>query len=247
MLRGNDARRCLRREANAQQVLCERAGVVDSLDSRRNVASCPATVALPPPPAARKAAGQIRMLLFHHGGKTSSSSPPPGELTIAVVAIALRGKEYHVVAAVEGHELKTPVTEQRPGLKRLLETTHLELKEKLFVNTQQAPTWRANCWRFDPGGGGSLDRRAKLSLRAPAQMGWREMEHEGGKNRGSCYPAPGGCACSRGYKRSRGRERGSQFVSPSSRATTLTNEGPGPSFYRCKERVHVYNRGVAMR
>jgi hypothetical protein len=143
------------------------------------------------------------MLLFRHGGKTSSSLPPPGELTAVVVAAALREKEYHVVAAVEGHELEAPEAEQRPGLKRLLETTHLELNGKLFVNTQQAPTWRANCRRFDPGG--SLDRRVKLSLRVPAQMGWREMEHKGGK-RGSCYPAPGGCACSRGYKRSRGRE-----------------------------------------
>jgi hypothetical protein len=26
--------------------------------------------------------------------------------------------------------------------------------------------------------GGSLDRRMKLSLHAPAQMGWREMEHK---------------------------------------------------------------------
>jgi hypothetical protein len=119
------------------------------------------------------------MLLFRHGGKTSSSSPPPGELTTVVVAIALRGEEYHVVAAVEGHELETPKTEQRPGLKRLLETTHLELNGKLFVNTQQAPTWHTNCRRFDPRG--SLDRRVKLSLRAPAQMGWREMEHKGGK------------------------------------------------------------------
>jgi hypothetical protein len=33
----------------------------------------------------------------------------------------------------------------------LLETTHLELNGKLFVNTQQAPTWHANCRRFDPG------------------------------------------------------------------------------------------------
>jgi hypothetical protein len=49
-------------------------------------------------------------------------------------------KEYHVVAAVEGHELETPETEQRPELERLLETTHLELDGKLFVNTQQAPT-----------------------------------------------------------------------------------------------------------
>jgi hypothetical protein len=51
------------------------------------------------------------------------------------------------------------------------------------------------CRRFDPGG--SLDRRVKLSLRVPAQMGWREMEHKGEKH-GSCYPAPGGCARSRG-------------------------------------------------
>jgi hypothetical protein len=119
------------------------------------------------------------MLLFRHRGKTSSSSPPLGELTVVVVAVVLRGKEYHVVAAVEGHELEAPKAEHHPGLKRLLETTHLELNGKLFVNTQQAPTWRANCRRFDLGG--SLDRRVKLSLRAPAQMGWREMEHKGGK------------------------------------------------------------------
>jgi hypothetical protein len=92
------------------------------------------------------------MLLFRQGGKTSSTSPPLGEMTAVVVAVALRGKEYHVVAAVEGHELETPETEQRPGLKRLLATTHLELNGKLFVNTQQAPTWRTNCRRFDPGG-----------------------------------------------------------------------------------------------
>jgi hypothetical protein len=32
-----------------------------------------------------------------------------------------------------------------------------------------------------------------------------------------------------------GRE--SLSVSPSSRATTLSHEGPGPSFYRCKEKI----------
>jgi hypothetical protein len=85
-------------------------------------------------------------------GKTSPSPPPPGGLTAVVVAAALRGKEYHVVATVEGHELETPKTEQRLGLKRLLETTHLELNGKLFVNTQQAPTWCANYQRFDQGG-----------------------------------------------------------------------------------------------
>jgi hypothetical protein len=110
------------------------AGVVDSLNSRRGAASCLATVAPPPSPAARKATGQTRMLLFRHGGKTSPSPPSPGGLTAVVVAVVLRGKEHHVVAAVEGHELKTPETEQRPGLKRLLETTHLELDGKLFVN-----------------------------------------------------------------------------------------------------------------
>jgi hypothetical protein len=78
------------------------------------------------------------MLLFHHGGKTSSSLPSPSGLMAVVVAAALRGREYHVVAAVEGHELETPKTEQRPRLKRLLEATHLELNGKLFVNTQQA-------------------------------------------------------------------------------------------------------------
>jgi hypothetical protein len=76
---------------------------------------------------------------------------------------------------VEGHELETPEAEHRPGLKMLLKTPHLELNGKVFVNTQQAPTWRANCWRFGPGG--SLDRRVK-SLRAPAQMGWHGMEHK---------------------------------------------------------------------
>jgi hypothetical protein len=117
------------------------------------------------------------MLLFRHGGKTSLSSPPPGELTTVVAAVALRGEEYHVVAAVEGHELETPEAEHRPGLKRLLKTTHLELNGKVFVNTQQAPNWRANYRRFGPGG--SLDRRVNLSLRAPARLGWREMEHKG--------------------------------------------------------------------
>jgi hypothetical protein len=99
------------------------------------------------------------MLFFHHAGKTSSIPPPAGGLSAAIVAVARRRKEYHVVAAVERHELKTPEMEHRPGLKRLLETAHLELDEKLFVNTQQAPTWRANCRCFETGG--SLGRRVK--------------------------------------------------------------------------------------
>jgi hypothetical protein len=75
------------------------------------------------------------VFLFRRGRKSSSSSPPPGEPTTVVVAV-LRGEDHHVVAAVEGHELKTPKAEHRPGLKRLLKATHLELNGKVFVNTQ---------------------------------------------------------------------------------------------------------------
>ena len=109
------------------------------------------------------------MLLFRHGGKTSSSSSPPGELTTVVVAVALRGEEYHVVAAVKGHELETPEAEHRPRLKRLLEATHLELNGKVFVNTQRAPTRRANCRRFRPAR--TVNRPVNLLLPVPAQMG----------------------------------------------------------------------------
>jgi hypothetical protein len=156
-LRGNDARLRLRCEVNARRVPRWGVGAVDSLDSRRGVASYLAMPAPPPPPSAGKVTGQTRLLLFHHVGKTSSIPPPTGGLTTAIVVVARRRKEYHVVAAVEGHELKTPETKHRSGLEWLLETTHLELDGKLFVNTQQAPTWRANCRRFDPGG--SLDRQ----------------------------------------------------------------------------------------
>jgi hypothetical protein len=84
-------------------------------------------------------------------------------------------------------------------------------------------------------------------------MGRRETEHKRGKpvrgNRGlvlSC--AQGGCACSRGLQafarereRERGRETARQPVLP--RSYLSSYEGPGPSFYRRKERVQVYNRG----
>ena len=91
----------------------------------------------------------------------------------------------------------------------MLETTHLELDGMLFVNTQQAPTWRANCRRFETGG--SLSRRvkcrrvpqprwvdarpsAKGEVRWP-EMGVREVEI----SRPSCSSrAQVRCACSRG-------------------------------------------------
>jgi hypothetical protein len=123
------------------------------------------------------------MLLFLHAGKTPSILPLTGGLSTAIVAVARRGKEYHVVAAVEGHELKTPETEHRPGLERLLETAHLELDGKLFVNTQQAPTWRANCRRFEPGG--FLDQRVNcLRVPQPRWVGARRSakgEEAGGR------------------------------------------------------------------
>jgi hypothetical protein len=117
------------------------------------------------------------MLFFHHAGKTSSIPPPAGGLTAAIVVVTRRRKEYHVVAAVEGHELETPETEQRPGLERLLETTHLELDGKLFVNTQHVPYLARQLSALQPQG--VPGPTSKLSLRVPAQMGRRETEDKG--------------------------------------------------------------------
>jgi hypothetical protein len=44
------------------------------------------------------------------------------------------------------------------------------------------------CRRFDPGR--VSGPTSKLSLRAPAQMGWRETEHKGEKTAALCCPAP---------------------------------------------------------
>jgi hypothetical protein len=60
--------------------------------------------------------------------------------------------------------------------------------------------------------------------------------------------AQGGCACSRGlqaFARERETEGVRLHVSPSSRAATFSYESPGPSFYRRKERVQVYNGGCS--
>jgi hypothetical protein len=180
---GNDARLRLRREGDARRVPRWGVGAVDSLDNRQGAASCLALVAPPPPPSAGEATGQTRMLFFRHVGKTSSIPPPAGGLSAAIIDVARRREEYHVVAVVEGHELETPETEHRPGLERLLETTHLELDGKLFVNTQQAPTWRANCRRFDPGG--SLDRRVNCRrVSQPRWVGARRSTEGGNKETG---------------------------------------------------------------
>jgi hypothetical protein len=182
------------------------------------------------------------MLFFRHAGKTSSISPPAGELTAVIVVVARRRKEYHVIAAVEGHELEIPETELHPRLERLLETPHLELDGKLFVNTQQAPTWRANYWRFDPGG--SLDRRVNYHcVSQPRWVGARRStrgETSEGKPRPRVVLRPGRMRLQWGFisvregERERGRETARQPVLPRGH---LSYEGPGPSFYRSKERV----------
>jgi hypothetical protein len=216
-LRGNDALLRLRREVDARRVPRWGTGAVDSLDSRLGATSCLALVAPPPPPSVGEGTGQAQMLFFRHVGKTSSIPPPAGGLSAAIVAVARRGKEYHVMAAVEGHKLKTPETEHRSGLERSLETAHLELDGKLFVNTQQAPTWRANCRRFEPRG--SLDRRVNCRrVPQPRWVGARRRTKGGRSRRETCVkgetrglrvcpaPRPGVLALG-GYKRPRGRER----------------------------------------
>jgi hypothetical protein len=169
------------------------------------------------------------MLFFRHVGKTSLIRPPAGGLT--AVAVARRRKEYHVVAAVEGHELKTPETEHRLGLERLLETTHLELDGKLFVNTQQAPTWRANYRRFDPGG--SLDRR--VNCRRVFQPRWVDAGRstKGGRKQAKGNPAAFvlpcaqvGCACSRGLQAFAWERARTLRASPFSRAANLLVREP---------------------
>jgi hypothetical protein len=164
-------------------------------------------------------------------GKTSLIPSPAGGLSAAIVAVVRRRKEYHVVAAVEGHELKTPEMENRPGLERLLETTHLELDGRLFVNTQQAPTWRANCRRFDPGG--SLDRR--INCRRMSQPRWvgARRSTEGGREQAKGNPAAFvlpraqvGCACSRGLQVSAWERARALRAGPFSRTANLLVREP---------------------
>jgi hypothetical protein len=84
-----------------------------------------------------------------------------------------------------------------------------------------SPVNYSGCRRFDRGG--SLERRVKLSLRVPAQMGWREMEHKG-ENAARVILRQGD-ALVVGVTSVREGERVSSF----SRAT-FSHEGPGPPF-----------------
>jgi hypothetical protein len=108
------------------------------------------------------------------------------------------------------------------------------------------------CRRFDPGG--SLDRR--VNCRRVPQPRWvgARRSTKGGRNRQKGKPvafvlpcAQVGCACSRGLQASAwGREREPYAPARSPARPTFSYESPGPSFYRRKERVQVYNGGVAM-
>jgi hypothetical protein len=101
--------------------------------------------------------------------------------------------------------------------------------------------------------GGVPGPMSKLSLRAPAQMGRRETEREGGKPEGdrrkrgnprpSCLSrAQVWCACSRGLQASAWEgARGPHAPSRPPHAANPLYECPGPSFYRRKERAQVYN------
>jgi hypothetical protein len=108
------------------------------------------------------------------------------------------------------------------------------------------------CRRFDPGG--SLDRR--VNCRCVSQPRWvgarrdTKGENSKGKPLPSCCPASraDGCACSRGlqafaWEREREREPYASARSPA--RPTFSYESPGPSFYRRKERVQVYNGGCS--
>jgi hypothetical protein len=110
-----------------------------------------------------------RVFLFRHVEMSSSSSSPPGEPTIVVVVV-LRGKEYHVVAAVRGHELEAPKAEHHPGLKRLLKIVHLELKGKV-LSTRSVPLPGAPIVGVSDPGDPQPDRLVNFVPRAPVQMG----------------------------------------------------------------------------
>jgi hypothetical protein len=126
-------------------------------------------VASSPSPPARRVAGLTRVFLFRHVEMSSSSSSPPGEPT-TVVVVVLRGKEYHVVATVRGHELEAPKAEHRPGMKRLLKIVHLELNGKV-LSTRSVPLPGAPIVGVSDPSDPQPDRLMNFVSRAPVQMG----------------------------------------------------------------------------
>jgi hypothetical protein len=170
VLLGSDTHRCLRCENNTQHVPRRGVGVVDSLwsDSRRGAASRLAMFAPFLSPPSRRVAGLTRVF-FHHGEMSSPSLPLPGEPS-TVVVVMLRREQYHVVAAVGGHELETSKAEHRPGLKRLLKIVHLEINGKV-LSTRSEPLPGAPTVGVSDPGDPQPDRLVNFVPRAPVQMG----------------------------------------------------------------------------
>jgi hypothetical protein len=116
----------------------------------------------------RRVAGLTRLFFFHPGKRSSSVLPPPGEPT-TVIAVVLRWEEYHVVAAVGGHELETPKAEHRPGLKRLLKIVHLELHGKVLSTRSEPLPGVLTIGVSDPGDP-QLNRLVNFMPRVPTRM-----------------------------------------------------------------------------
>jgi hypothetical protein len=119
-------------------------------------------------PSVRRVAGLTRVFFFRPREGSSSGSPPPGEPT-TVVAVVLRGEEYHVVAAVEGHELETAKAEHRPGLKRLLKIVHPELHGKVLLTRSEPLPGAPTVGVLDPRDP-QPNRLVNFVSRVPAQM-----------------------------------------------------------------------------
>jgi hypothetical protein len=125
----------------------------------------------------------------------------------------------------------------------LLKTTHLELNGKVFINTQQAPTWRANCRRFGPGGP-STEPTSEFIDACPCPDGLAQDGTQGGMR---LVLSRTGVLVVGVTSVTRERER-------ESRGSRLLPRLPAPlprkaldlPFYRCKESVQMYNGGVAM-
>jgi hypothetical protein len=160
---------------------------------------------------------------------------------MTVVVVVLRGEEYHVVAAVTGHEFETPKAEHCPGLKRLLKIVHLELNGKVLPTHSWTPTWHANYRRFGPAR--TLNRLVNLMLHVPAQLDRCKMRH---KREDEAYVILHRGARSKGYKlckRGCGLEVNRLSWPPF--PPCLLWEGLGIPFYRYKGMVQLYIWGCS--
>jgi hypothetical protein len=97
------------------------------------------------------------------GGVDPSVLPPRGDPVVVVefvsasepltvVVVVLLREQYHVVAAIEGHELETSEAEHRPGLKRPLKIVHLELNGKVSLTRSEPLPSAPTVGVSDPGG-----------------------------------------------------------------------------------------------